>query len=121
MIHAEGLDAVYGRHDAMAQMVRTGAAALGLTLQCPELQRRSATLTGISLPRDVPPDRVRQGLKGRGILTAAGLEHYRDTAFRIGHMGDIRPDDVRATLDALEAVLQDLRADSAVAERSGSR
>ena len=121
MIHAEGLDAVYGRHDAMAQMVRTGAAALGLTLQCPELQRRSATLTGISLPRDVPPDRVRQGLKGRGILTAAGLEHYRDTAFRIGHMGDIRPDDVRATLDALEPVLQDLRADSAVAERSGSR
>jgi aspartate aminotransferase-like enzyme len=112
MIHAEGLDSVYARHDTMARMVRTGAAALGLTLQCPELRRRSTTVTGISLPHDLPPDRVRQGLEARGILTAAGLEHYRDTAFRIGHMGDIRPGDVTVTLDALRAVLQDLRAES---------
>ena len=121
MIHGEGLDAVYARHDTMARLVRAGAASLGLTLQCPELQRRSTTLTGISLPHELPPDRVRQGLKARGILTAAGLEHHRETAFRIGHMGDIRPDDVRATLDALGAVLQDLRADSTFAARAGSR
>ena len=121
MIHAEGLDAVYARHDTMARMVRSGAASLGLTLQCPELKRRSATLTGISLPHDLAPDRVRQGIKTRGILTAAGLEHYRETAFRIGHMGDIRPDDVTVTLQALEAVIQDLRADSTFAERAGSR
>ena len=121
MIHAEGLDAVYARHDTMARLVRAGAASLGLTLQCPELQHRSTTLTGISLPHELPPDRVRQGLKARGILTAAGLEHYRETAFRIGHMGDIRQDDVTATLDALGAVLQDLRADSTFAARAGSR
>ena len=121
MIHAEALDAVYARHDTMARLVRAGAASLGLTLQCPELQHRSTTLTGISLPHALPPDRVRQGLKARGILTAAGLEHYRETAFRIGHMGDIRPDDVTATLDALGAVLQDLRADSTFAARAGSR
>jgi aspartate aminotransferase-like enzyme len=121
MIHAEGPDAVYARHNTMARLVRAGAVSLGLTLQCPELQRRSATLTGISLPPDLPPDRVRQGLKARGILTAAGLEHYRDTAFRIGHMGDIRPDDVTATLAALGAVLQDLRADSTFAGRAESR
>jgi aspartate aminotransferase-like enzyme len=113
MIHTEGLELVYGRHDTMARSVRAGAASLGLTLQCPELQRRSTTLTGISLPGDLPPDQVRQRLKTRGILTAAGLEHYRETAFRIGHMGDIRSDDVTATLDALGAVLQELRAESA--------
>jgi aspartate aminotransferase-like enzyme len=112
MIHEEGLDAVCARHHAMAQLARAGAASLGLTLQCPRLQRRSTTLTGISLPQDLPPDRVRQGLKARGILTAAGLEHYRGTTFRIGHMGDIRPDDVTTTLDALGAVLQDVRAES---------
>jgi aspartate aminotransferase-like enzyme len=115
MIHAEGLDAVYGRHDTMARLVRAGATSLGLTLQCPELQRRSTTVTGISLPADLPPDQVRPRLKSRGILTAAGLEHYRETAFRIGHMGDIRPDDVTATLDALGAVLEDLRAESVFA------
>ena len=96
-----------------------GVASLGLTLQCPHLQRRSTTLTGIALPTDLPPDRVRQGLKGRGILTAAGLEHYRESAFRIGHMGDIRLVDVASTLEALAAVLQDLRAQSAIVERAG--
>ena len=108
MIHAEGLEAVCARHNTMARMVREGIASLALTLQCPELHCRSTTLTGIRLPPHLPPDRVRQRLKARGILTAAGLEHYKETAFRIGHMGDIRPDDVTTTLEALGAVLQEL-------------
>ena len=108
MIHTEGHEAVYARHDTMARMVRDGIASFGLTLQCPALRRRSTTLTGISLPPRLSPDRVRQGLKTRGILTAAGLEHYKDTAFRIGHMGDIRPGDITTTLEALGAVLQEV-------------
>jgi aspartate aminotransferase-like enzyme len=48
---------------------------------------------------------VRDGLKARGILTAAGLEQYQATSFRIGHMGDIRPADVLRTLAALGDVL----------------
>jgi len=54
--------------------------------------------------------RVRDGLKARGILTAAGLDRYQPSAFRIGHMGDIREDDVRQTLVALAEVLMELRA-----------
>ena len=68
------------------------------------------TLTAIALPPDLPPARVRDGLKALGILTAAGLGPYQDFAFRIGHMGDIRETDVQRTLDALGAVLADLRA-----------
>lgn len=105
MIHEENLDAVFGRHEQMAEMTRRGAQALGLSPQCPGLQRRSSTVTGIALPPAWPPDRVRDGLKARGILTAAGLEHYRSSAFRIGHMGDIRPADVARTLSALADVL----------------
>ena len=48
---------------------------------------------------------MRDGLKARGILTAAALERYQPSAFRIGHMGDIRPADVARTLDALAEVL----------------
>ena len=120
MIHEEGLDAVWSRHAAMAALVHAGAASLGLSLQCPHLRNRSTTVTGIAAPEDLPPDRVRHGLKARGILTAAGLEHYRDIAFRIGHMGDIRPADVTETLDALAAVLRDLRAPSAVTDGATS-
>jgi aspartate aminotransferase-like enzyme len=44
-------------------------------------------------------------MRARGILVAGGLEHFQPTAFRIGHMGDIRPADVERTLDALRDVL----------------
>ena len=120
MIHGEGLDAVFARHATMANLTRAGVASLGLTLQCPELRRRSATLTTIARPPDLPPDSVRQGLKARGIVTAAGLEHYRETAFRIGHMGDIRPADVAITLDRLSAVLAELRSRSIGTDRAGA-
>lgn len=105
LIHAEGLDAVYRRHVEMSGMTQRGITALGLTLQCPALTRRSTTVTAITLPAEHPPAQVRDGLKARGILTAGGLEHYQPTSFRVGHMGDIRPADVLRTLAALGDVL----------------
>jgi aspartate aminotransferase-like enzyme len=74
------------------------------------LRQRSATVTALALPDGLSPSRVRDGLKARGILTAAGLDRYQPSAFRIGHMGDIREDDVRRTLAALAEVIAELRA-----------
>jgi serine---pyruvate transaminase len=110
MHHEETLAGVRDRHARMAEATRTGTAALGLKPQCAALGRRSTTLTAIALPPELPPARVRDGLKARGILTAAGLDRYQPSAFRIGHMGDIREDDVRRTLDALREVMAELRA-----------
>jgi aspartate aminotransferase-like enzyme len=109
MIHEEGLENVYRRHDAMAKRVRQGAVELGLSLQCPALVERSATVTAISLPPDIPPKPLRDGIKARGILTAAGMGPFVDSAFRIGHMGDIRMADVERTLAALREVLGEMR------------
>ena len=105
LIHAEGLDRVFDRHREMADITRQGASALGLSLQCPNLTRYSSTVTALSLPSDRAPQQIRDALKARGILTAGGLEHYQTSAFRIGHMGDIRPADVTLTLAALGDVL----------------
>ena len=105
MIHEEGIDAVLRRHAEMAAMTHRGIAALGLTHQCPSLTRRSHTVTAVGLPSDRTPAQIRDPLKSRGILVAGGLEHFQTTAFRIGHMGDIRPEDVQRTLDALREVL----------------
>ena len=105
MIHEEGLEQVLQRHAAMAKMVAQRLSELGLTPQCPSLTRRSSTVSPIALPPSFPPSRVRDGLKARGILTAGALEHYQSSAFRIGHMGDIRPADVERTLDALSEVM----------------
>jgi aspartate aminotransferase-like enzyme len=107
MIHEEGLSAVYQRHAEMASMTHAAIAELGLRHQCPSLTARSTTVTAIALPPEHPPARVRDALKARGFLTAGALEHFQPTAFRIGHMGDIRPDDLSSALDALRAVLHE--------------
>jgi len=109
MIHEEGLDAVYKRHEAMAICVRQQAAVLGLTLQCPALKLRSNTVTGIETPAGIEPKAIRDALKSRGILTAAGMGPYVGSAFRIGHMGDIRMPDVERTLADLGEVLAELK------------
>jgi aspartate aminotransferase-like enzyme len=108
-IGEEGLAAVHARHETMAARVREGIAALGLELQCPELGRFSPTLTAVALPRRLEPVRLRRLLARRGILTAEGLGPYRASAFRIGHLGDIRPADVERTLDELAETLAEER------------
>ena len=105
MIHEEGLENVFGRHAAMSERARAGAAKLGLALQCPGFARRSATMTALAFATPAP---VRDRLKERGILTAAGLGRFQADGFRIGHMGDIRLDDVDRTLVALRDVLAGL-------------
>jgi len=110
LLHEEGLDRVHARHARMANACQARAAAMGLGAQCPGLARTAHTLTTLALPDGIPPSTVRQALKSRGILTAAGLERYQSTAIRIGHMGDIRDADVERTLDALAVVLAELAA-----------
>ena len=102
LIHEEGIETIFRRHAAMAAMTHAAMTELGLRHQCPSLTRRSATVTAIALPPHHPPAQLRDALKARGILVAGGLEHFQPTAFRIGHMGDIRPADVERTLGALQ-------------------
>ena len=102
MIHEEGLNNVFRRHAMMSERARLGAAELGLSLQCPGFARQSATMTALAA---ASPGPIRDRLKARGILTAAGLGRFQARGFRIGHMGDIRVDDVERTLDALRDVI----------------
>jgi aspartate aminotransferase-like enzyme len=114
MMHEEGLENVFVRHESMAQMVRDKLPELGLSPQCPELQRLSPTLTAIAVPEGVTPNAIRNQMRARGILLAGGLGHFADSAFRIGHLGDIRPADVDWTLGVLGDVLHEVRAGTAV-------
>jgi len=109
LMHDEGLERVYQRHAQMAARARRGASELGLSLQCPELGAYSTTLTAIAAPAGVSPKDLRNGMRVRGVLTAGGLGKYRDSSFRIGHMGDIRLADVERTLTALAETLAELR------------
>ena len=89
----------------MGARTREGAAVLGIGLQCPALRRQSATMTALASPKGIEPKRIRDGLKAHNISVAAGLLQFESSAFRIGHMGDIRLADVERTLSALSEVM----------------
>jgi aspartate aminotransferase-like enzyme len=110
LIHEEGVPRAQERHEANAARLRQGIALRGLALQCPSLRGLSPTVTAIALPAGLSPKVVREGMKARGILTAAGLGRFESTGFRIGHMGDIRMPDIERTLGALNMVLDGERA-----------
>jgi serine---pyruvate transaminase len=109
IMHEEGLGTICQRHEQMAAALHRGASALGLTAQCPSLSAFATTVTALALPEDVPPLALREQMRRRGIETAEALGPYGDSAFRIGHMGDIRMADVERTLAALEDSLHELR------------
>ena len=91
----------------MASAARRGAAALGLSMQCPSLKAFASTVTAIALPRHAPPAALRDRIKAGGTETAEALGPYGATAFRIGHLGDIRLDDVERTMAALAEALRE--------------
>ena len=86
MIHEEGLERVYQRHDRMSAATRRGVAALGLSLQCPSLKDFSSTVTAIAVPSDTPHRRPRSDEGTRDRDRGRAGTAWR-TAVRIGHMG----------------------------------
>ena len=108
LIQAEGVETVFKRHRDMASLARTGTAALGLARQCPKLRRLTPTVTGVRAPKGVTPESIRQEVRKRDVLLASGLGPFRDSCFRIGHLGDIRVEDVERTLAVLEDALAEL-------------
>jgi aspartate aminotransferase-like enzyme len=102
MIREEEMDSVFRRHQDMADRVRTRAAQLGYRLQGQEILKRSPTLTALTVPEGMEPEAVRARVLEDGIQIAGGLGAYKSRSVRIGHMGDIRMEDVERTMDALE-------------------
>jgi len=106
MIHEEGMETVFRRHQAMADRVRAVAIDLGFSLPGTGILERSPTLTALQVPDGAEPVELRGRVRDAGIQIAAGLGAFKANCIRIGHMGDIRMEDVDRTMDALERALQ---------------
>jgi aspartate aminotransferase-like enzyme len=105
MLEEEGWAEVFRRHREMAALARVRGADLGFTLQGGGILERSPTLTALRAPNGVEPQRLRDGLLEHEIRVAVGLGAYKSTCIRIGHMGDIRIEDVVLTMNALDDTL----------------
>jgi alanine-glyoxylate transaminase/serine-glyoxylate transaminase/serine-pyruvate transaminase len=89
MLEAEGLNAVFARHQRWAAAVRSAVDAWGLPIQCADSKSYSPVLTGVILPPSVDADGVRKNILERFDMSlGAGLGKVKGRMFRIGHLGN---------------------------------
>jgi alanine-glyoxylate transaminase/serine-glyoxylate transaminase/serine-pyruvate transaminase len=89
MLHEEGLDRVFARHDRHAEGVRRAARAWGLEILCRDARHYSSSLTTILMPEGHDADALRAlALAHFDISLGTGLSKLAGKVFRIGHLGD---------------------------------
>jgi len=107
-ILAEGMEARWARHAAMAQATvawaESAGAGPGLGVLAP-VGARSPTVTALTLPERLQGGAIVAALAERGWTIGNGYGKLRDRTIRIGHMGDHSVDGVRGCLGALEEVV----------------
>jgi alanine-glyoxylate transaminase/serine-glyoxylate transaminase/serine-pyruvate transaminase len=107
MVLAQGLPAVFARHQRWGEGVRTAVRAWGLPTQCADERVHSPVLTGVITPQGVDADALRRLVHERFDLSlGAGLGKLKGRMFRIGHLGDSNDLTLLATLAGVEMGLR---------------
>jgi len=89
MLHEEGLENVFARHDRHAEATRRAAKAWGLEILCKELRHYSSSLTALMMPAGHDADAFRKtALEHFDVSLGTGLSKVAGKVFRIGHLGD---------------------------------
>ncbi len=100
LLHEEGLEKVFARHNRHAEATRRAVGTWGLELLCQNPEEYSSSLTAILMPdadafRKVVLDNFNMSL-GNGLGKVAGK------VFRIGHLGDFNDLMLAGTLSGIE-------------------
>lgn len=103
-ILAEGMEARWARHARLYQATARWAAERGMTFASAE-GARSVTVSCLKPPAGVDPQAIVKGLAARGITIGGGYGDWKPTTFRIGHMGEVREDDLAALLSEIDQIL----------------
>ena len=103
MLHEEGLDAVFARHDRHAQTTRNAVQAWGLEVLCQNPESYSSSLTAVVVPDGHDADAFREiVLKNFNMSLGNGLAKLAGKVFRIGHLGDFNDLMLLGTLSGVE-------------------
>jgi alanine-glyoxylate transaminase/serine-glyoxylate transaminase/serine-pyruvate transaminase len=89
MLHEEGLDNVFARHERHAEATRRAVAAWGLENLCKDPKYFSPVLTAVLMPEGHNADHFRKvTLDAFDLSLGTGLTKVAGKVFRIGHLGD---------------------------------
>jgi alanine-glyoxylate transaminase / serine-glyoxylate transaminase / serine-pyruvate transaminase len=107
MLHEEGLDNVFRRHDRHAQATRAAVRAWGLEVWCEEPKEYSSSLTAVLMPQGHNADKLREViLEEFDMSLGTGLSKLAGRVFRIGHLGHFNDLMLAGTLSGVEMGLR---------------
>ncbi|WP_414474607.1 pyridoxal-phosphate-dependent aminotransferase family protein [Microvirga sp. M2] len=107
MLHEEGLENVFARHDRAAEATRRCVRHWGLDIQCQNPAEYSSSLTAVRLPDGHSADNLRAEILTRFNMSLGnGLGPLADRVFRVGHLGDFHDLMVTGALTGVEMGLR---------------
>lgn len=103
MLHEEGLENVFSRHQRHGDATRRAVQAWGLETQCQEALDYSPVLTAVRLPEGHDADAFRSVVLEKFDMSLGnGLSKISGCVFRIGHLGDFNDLMLMGTLSGVE-------------------
>jgi alanine-glyoxylate transaminase / serine-glyoxylate transaminase / serine-pyruvate transaminase len=106
MLHEEGLDNVFARHNRLAEATRCAVRAWGLEIMCKEARYYSPTITAVMVPEGHDADAFRNlALDTFNISYGTSFGRYAGKYFRIGHLGDVNDGMLMGALSITEMAL----------------
>ena len=107
MLHEEGLQNVFRRHDRHARATRTAIEGWGLDIVCENPREYSSSMTAFFMPDGHDADRFRAlVLEHFDMSLGAGLSRLAGKVVRIGHLGSFNDLMLAATLSGIEMGLR---------------
>jgi alanine-glyoxylate transaminase/serine-glyoxylate transaminase/serine-pyruvate transaminase len=107
MLHEEGLDNVFARHDRLAEATRRAVRAWGLEILCRDAKYYSPTVTAVLLPDGHDADGFRNlALEHFNISYGMSFGRFAGKMFRIGHLGDTNELTIMGALAGTEMALK---------------
>lgn len=103
LMHAEGKENVFLRHEACAAASRAGLAALGFDLLADDAVA-SKTVTAVKLPEGHDWKPFNAAIKSHGVVLAGGQGKLTGKIFRLGHLGSVTVDEILGAIAVLERV-----------------
>jgi aspartate aminotransferase-like enzyme len=110
-IAEEGLEARWRRHrelqDRVARWLAEEGGERGLAFAVEDGAIRSPTVSCLRPPAGVEAPELVARLAEKGFTVAGGYGAWKPTSFRIGHMGEVRMEDLDELLTAIEETLDE--------------
>lgn len=107
LIHEEGLENVFARHERLAEATRIAVRTWGLEVNCRDARYDSPAVTTVLMPEGHNADQFRKIVfDNLNMSLGTGLNKLAGKAFRIAHLGDTNELTVLGALTGVEIGLE---------------